>query len=69
MFFNKIINCTTSHLIQIRSQYSKQKCNLTSNLVWKGTLFYFAEFLDSVKPECEGHILLEPLWFNEKIDV
>lgn len=69
MFFNEVINCNTANLIQFGSKYSKQKANSTTNLFWKETLSYFADFLLFIEQKCEHDILLEPLWFNEKISV
>ena len=61
-------HCNITHLSQCGADYPRQKAHSTSNIFWKETLLYFAEFISIVQQK-NTQTLLEPLWYNDKIQI
>ena len=61
-------HCNITHLSQCGADCPRQKAHSTSNIFWKETLPYFAEFISIVQQK-NTQTLLEPLWYNDKIQI
>ena len=61
-------HCNITHLSHCGADYPRQKAFSTRNIFWKETLLYFAEFISIVQHK-NTQILLEPLWYNDKIQI
>ena len=66
--FSEVTGCSITKLTQFGPSYCKQRANSTHNSFWKEALYYFAEFLESFEMK-DSYILLEPLWYNDKIKI
>ena len=65
---NRTTHCKITHLFQCGADYPRQKAHSTSIIFWKETLLYFPEFISIVQHK-NTQTLLEPLWYNDKIQI
>ena len=66
--FTITTGCNVTHMCQFGSDYITRKMKVTSNPFWKETLSYIFELI-SICGLSQDNILLEPLWYNNKIKV
>lgn len=68
MFFSETSGIHTKKLCHFGPKYSCQRAKTTHNNFWKETLFCSGDILENIE-FYNIHILLEPLWYNNKIKI
>ena len=67
--FPEITNCSCQLLSHLGSEYSRKIAKSTKNLFWREVLITYSDFITTSASEDLNDILLEPLWYNNKIKV